>query len=112
MQRNREKFMAEHIVERSNHTVENGRLSDIEPRNGENVADQHVFEVFAFGSGFAHRQNRSCRSHRVANTDDCLLGTTRPTAADGGKDEGSKESERKTHPVSYRRVGIAACYGQ
>ena len=39
--------MTKDVVERSNRTIKEGRLTNFGPRHGEDVADEHVFQVLA-----------------------------------------------------------------
>src|SRR2546426_12393209 len=77
IQRNRQKLAPEDIVEYPDHAVENGCFTDFRPRYRQNVADEHVLEVLALGSRFAHREDGGRRRHGVANTDHRFLGNTR-----------------------------------
>ena len=105
--RDGEELPPEDEVEEADHPVERRRLPDFLPRDGENVAHEHVLEVLAFRGRLAHRQNRRRGRHRVADADDRFLRNPRALAADGREHERADEGEREADPVDHRRMGIA-----
>ena len=69
----REKLLAEDVVEQADGAVQERGLPDFGPRHGEDVADEHVLEVLALGGRLAHRENRRGRRDGVADSDDRFL---------------------------------------
>ena len=86
-------------MEQADGAVQRGRLADLEPGDGQDVAHQHLLQVLGLLRRFAHRENRRRASHRVADADDGLLRNPRLVAADGGEhgraDEGEAQADRQ-----------------
>ena len=100
--------MPEDVMKQPDGAVERGGLRHLGPRDGEDVADEHVLEVLALRRRLAHRENRRGRRDRVADADDRLLGDARAVPADRREDERAEKGEREADPVDDRRVRIAA----
>ena len=56
------------------------RFIDLRPGDGQDVADQHFFQMLGLCRRFAHGQNRGGRGHGVADADDGLLRDPAPCA--------------------------------
>src|SRR5437764_14358385 len=93
-------------MKNSNDAIEHRRLDDIVPGNSQDVADQHVLQVFSLAGGLAHGQDRGRRSYRISNSDERLLRNV--PAARPGKSENGRTYKRKSHaePVSTLAVRI------
>ena len=102
--RDREEPPPEHVVKDADGAVQHRGLPDFGPRDGKDVADEHVLQVFALGGGLAHGQNRRRRRDRVADPDDGFLRNARALAADRREHERADEREGEADPVHDRRV--------
>ena len=87
--------------------VQQRRLPHFAPRDGQNVADEHVLQVLALGGCLTHRENRRSGRDGVADPDDRFLRNSRPPAADRRKDGRAEEREGQADPVDHRPVGVA-----
>src|SRR4051812_30182492 len=93
-------------MKNSNDAIEHRRLDDIVPGDSQDVADQHVLQVFSFASGLAHGQDRGCRRYRISDSDERLLRNM--AAARPGKSENGRTYKRKSQaePVSALSVRV------
>jgi hypothetical protein len=78
-------------MKQANDAVKHSRFYDLVFVHGQNVADQHVFEVFGFARSLAHGQNGSGGGHSIGDTDENLLRNVVAAGACEGKDRGSYE---------------------
>ena len=95
-------------MENANSTVQNGSLDHLVPIHGENVADQHVFEVLSFPRGFAHGQDGSSRRYSVGNTDESFLRNMSPASTRERENSRPNEGEGQAKPIGPLSVGIHA----
>src|SRR5260370_12674842 len=89
---NEQKLLAEDVVENSHQRVENGGLAHFRPGDGENIADEHVFEVLGLTRGFAHEQDGHGRSNGVSNTDEGFLRDVAAAGGRGGRKHGAENT--------------------
>ena len=71
--RDQQKLVAENVVEEADSAVEDRGLDDFVPGHGEDVPDQHVFQVLGLAGGFAHGENSRGRGHGVGDSDEGFL---------------------------------------
>ena len=98
--------MTKDIVKQANHAVEHSSLAHLMLIDGQNVADQHVFEVFGFASRFAHGQNGRSGGHGIGNADKGFLRNVAAPGACEGKNGGAHKGEGQTQPVGAASVCI------
>src|ERR1700682_3239999 len=103
---NKQKLLAEDVVKNSHQRVENGGLAHFRPGHGQNVADQHVFEVLGFASGLAHEQDGHGGSHGVSDADESLLRDVAAAGTRESEDWGTQQREPETDPIRAAAVGI------
>ena len=94
-------------MEQTDGAVQGGGLADFLPRDRENIADQHVLQMFALRRGLAHGEDRRRRCHGVADPDDRLLRNPRVFHSEGREDQCAEEGEYEADPVDDRRVRVA-----
>src|SRR5688572_11154075 len=97
-------------MKEANRPIKRGCLPDFLPRDGEDIADEHILQVLALRCRLAHGKNRCGGRHRVADSNYGLLRDARAMSADRGKHERADEGEPKAYPVDSGSMRVAACH--
>src|SRR2546428_717994 len=106
--RNGQKFFAKEKVEDAYGSVKKSRLANFGPGDGQDVADEHVFEVLGLAGGFAHEKNGGGGSNGVSDADESFLGNVTAARASESEDSGAQERERETDPGGRTAVRVHA----
>ena len=102
---NLEKALPENEMKDADHHVDGGGPPDLGPLHRQDVADQHVPEMFRLAGGLAHRQDHRRRCDRVRDADDRFLRDARLVPLDHGEDQRADHREAEAHPVDLR-IGV------
>src|SRR5216684_1281709 len=101
-----QEFFAEEEVKEADAAVEQSGLDHLGPGDGENVADEHVFEMLGLAGGFAHQENGHGGGHGVSDADEGFLGDMAAAGARKRENGGAEKRESKADPVSAAAVRI------
>src|SRR6266851_1577849 len=101
-----QEFFAEDIVEDADGAVENGGFFHFGPGDGEDIADEHVFQVLGLTGSLAHQKNRAGGSNSVSDADKGFLGNVAAAAAREREDRGPEERKPQADPVGASAVGV------
>ena len=72
----------------------------------QDIAHQHVFQVFGLACCFAHGKDCSSRCHGISDTDEGFLRNVSAPGARKRKDRSAYEGERQTQPVCSLSVRV------
>src|SRR3954454_5316774 len=95
-------------MEESDDTVEGGGPSDFLIADGEDVADEHVFEVLGLSGRLAHGEDGGCGGDRVGNPNESLLRDVSFAGARKRENSSAEESECKAEPIGPASVNVHA----
>ena len=93
-------------MEDTDGTVKNGRLANFGPRDGEDVTDEHVFEVFGLAGGFAHEEDGGPGSYRVSDADESFLRNVAAPCARKRENGSAEKGEAEADPVGAAAVRV------
>jgi hypothetical protein len=98
--------LRKNVVEQADHAVEHRGLGDVMHGDRQNVAHQHVLEMFGLAGRLAHGEDRGSRGDRVGDADKSLLRNV--SAACPGKRKNCRAHKRKrqAQPVGSGSVRI------
>ena len=96
---NKQEFFSKNEMEKADRRVEDSGLDHFTFRDRENVAHEHVFQVFRFARGFAHEQDGGGGSNSVGDTDKSFLRNVASAAARYSENRGTEKGEAETDPV-------------
>ncbi len=88
--------------------VKKSRLANFGPGYGEDVADEHVFEVLGLAGGFAHEKNGGGGSNGIGDANEGFLGNVASAGASEREDSRAQERERETNPIGGAAVRVHA----
>src|SRR5438445_1164017 len=93
-------------MENANHAIKHGRMPHLWPRDGQDIADEHVFQMLGFACGLAHSEDSGCRGNDVGDPDECFLRnprTPQPHQRENGRTEKGKS---QADPVGCAGVRV------
>src|SRR3954471_21116504 len=95
-------------MEESDDTVESCGPSDFLIADGEDVADEPVFEVLGLSRGLAHGEDGGCGGDGVGNPNESLLWDISFARARKRKNSRAEKSECKAEPIGPAAVNVHA----
>ena len=86
-------------MEESDDAIESGGLADFVPRDGEDVADEHVLEVFGLSGGLAHGEDCGGGGDGVGDSDEGFLWNASFACAGEREDASAEKGEGEAEPI-------------
>lgn len=111
--RNQKEIFAEDEMKQADGGVEQRGFRNFRTRYSEDVADEHVFQVFGFASGFTHEENRSSGRDRIRNPNECFLWNMAAAGAGKGEDACSEKRKGQADPIGGAAMRVHSghyCY--
>jgi len=96
------------VVKDSDGAVEKCRLFHFSPGDGEDITDEHVFQMLGFAGSLAHQKNRGGGSNSIRDADKGFLGDVPRRLRASAEDGGAEEREPQADPVGTSAVGVHA----